>query len=177
MRKIKKAFWFAVVLVALFFVAKTVIYNLFPLKYEDYIDKYSAEYGLDRYLVMGTIYAESGFNNEAHSNVAHGLMQLTDETAWWIAEQMKEDVQDIIDPKTNIKLGCYYLSYLIGKYNNEETALAAYNAGHGNVTKWLGDGRYSKDGKTLCAIPYEETANYVKRVKQYKKVYKKLYEK
>ena len=72
-------------------------------------------------------------------------------------------------------MGCYYLSYLIEKYGNTDTALAAYNGGMGNVSKWLADKRYSLDGKTLYKIPYAETEKYVKRVKAFVKIYEKLY--
>jgi len=72
-------------------------------------------------------------------------------------------------------MGCFYLSYLIDHYKNIETALAAYNAGMGNVSSWLEDKKYSKDGKTLTEIPYSETAKYVRRVRSLRKIYKILY--
>ena len=62
-----------------------VVYRLFPMKYEDIIENYAEEYGLSKYLVAGVIYAESGFNHTAHSGLARGLMQLTDETADWVS--------------------------------------------------------------------------------------------
>lgn len=152
-------------------------YRLFPMKYGESIEKYSKEYGLNKYLVSGVIYAESGFNEKAHSGLARGLMQLTDETAMWIAEKTGIEYEGNMaeDPEINIKMGCYYLSYLIKRYENTETALAAYNGGMGNVSKWLEDERYSKDGKTLFKIPYAETEKYVKRVKLFTKIYTKLY--
>ena len=153
------------------------VYRLFPMEYGEIIEKYSQEYGLSKHLVSGVIYAESGFNNKAHSGLARGLMQLTDETADWVAEKMGIEYEyDMAEePEINIKMGCYYLSYLIEKYQNTETALAAYNGGMGNVSKWLADERYSLDGHTLSKIPYEETARYVKRVKVFTYIYGKLY--
>ena len=53
--------------------------------------------------------------------------------------------------------------------------LAAYNAGSGNVSKWLADPRYSSDGKTLTEIPFGETKRYVNRVFNNYKIYDKLY--
>ncbi len=148
-----------------------------PLKYEGYIEKYSGEYGLDKYLVMGVINAESSFDHEAHSGVARGLMQLTEDTAKWIAGEIGieyyEDIEE--NPEQNIKMGCYYLSYLIERYENVQTALAAYNAGMGNVTKWLDDKKYSADGKSLEEIPYGETERYVRRVKLLEGIYRKVY--
>ena len=158
--------------------AVLALYRLFPMKYEKFIERYAAEYGLDKHLVSGVIYAESGFDTKAHSGLARGLMQLTDETADWIAAEMGIDYEyDMAEkPETNIKMGCYYLAHLIQKYENTETALAAYNAGMGNVSKWLSDEEYSSDGHTLSKIPYGETERYVKRVKIFTNIYQKLYQ-
>ena len=151
--------------------------RFFPLKYEGYIEKYSEEYGLDKYLVMGVINAESSFDHRAHSGIARGLMQLTGDTAKWIADKLDlnyyEDIEE--NPEMNIQMGCYYLSYLIGQYQNIDTALAAYNAGMGNVSSWLKNPDYSGDGITLDDIPYTETKKYVSRVKKLEQIYKKLY--
>ncbi|MCX7714181.1 MAG: lytic transglycosylase domain-containing protein [Clostridia bacterium] len=149
----------------------------YPLRHVEYIDKYSKEYGLDRYLVMGVIKAESNYIHDAHSGVARGLMQITDDTAKWIAGKMGLEFKadDIEDPETNIKMGCFYLSYLIAYYKNIDVALAAYNGGMGNVDKWLANKKYSADGKTLFKIPFAETEKYVERVNKYMKIYKKIY--
>lgn len=169
---------FAVVLIPL---AKSgynkLLDRFLPLKYEGYIEKYSEEYGLDKYLVMGVIRAESSFRNDAHSGVARGLMQLTDDTARWIAGKLDIDYNEdmVLKPEVNIKMGCYYLAYLKEHFKDTIAALAAYNAGMGNVTEWLGDSRYSEDGKTLQSIPFGETKRYVKRVEILSRLYEKLY--
>lgn len=176
----KKIIKIAIVAAALLLIVNAgikTIYRAFPLKYADHIEKYSAEYGLDKYMIAGVIYAESGFDNTAHSGLARGLMQMTDKTADWVAEELglEYDYDMAENPEINIKMGCYYLSCLIEMYKNTETALAAYNAGMGNVSKWLEDARYSADGITLSDIPYTETKKYVKRVKFFTNIYKKLY--
>ena len=74
-------------------------------------------------------------------------------------------------------MGCYYLSYLINRYNDVDVALAAYNGGMGNVDKWLANPEYSSDGKTLSSIPFPETEKYVERVNKYEKIYKWWYSK
>lgn len=178
----KNAIKFTVIAVCLVLLANTgikTVYRIFPLKYADSIEKYSGEYGLDKYIVAGVIYSESGFDNTAHSGLARGLMQMTDKTADWVSEKLgiEYDYDMAENPEINIKMGCYYLSCLIEKYRNRETALAAYNAGMGNVSKWLEDPRYSADGKTLSDIPYSETKKYVKRVKIFTYIYRKLYSK
>ena len=104
-------------------------------------------------------------------------MQITDDTARWIAKEMNiEQYDDMVeDPETNIKMGCFYLAYLMKKYENAEAALAAYNAGPGNVNSWLVGGEYSADGKTLDEIPFGETKRYVQRVDFFSVLYQKLY--
>lgn len=173
----KKIIIFILSLALLLSMGVYAVYRLFPMDYADTIEKYADEYGLSKYLVSGVIYAESGFNEKAHSGLARGLMQLTDETAFWIAEKLGIEYEADMaeDPETNIKMGCYYLSYLIDKYENTETALAAYNGGMGNVSKWLCDKNYSSDGKTLFKVPYAETEKYVKRVTFFTKIYSRLY--
>ena len=64
------------------------------------------------------------------------------------------------------------LSSLIEKYGVIDTALAAYNAGIGNVNGWLVNPDYSSDGKTLYKIPYPETKHYVHKIKKYMDEYK-----
>ena len=159
------------------FAAYKAIHFLYPLKYEEYIEEAAAENGLDKYLVMAVIKAESNYEPTAHSGVARGLMQITDSTAEWIAGKMSIDFrkEDIEDPETNIKMGCYYLRYLKDKYNDDILALAAYNAGMGNVSKWLEDKRYSNDSVTLDYIPFGETRGYIEKVNRYYGIYKRLY--
>ena len=138
----------------------------YPVAYSEYIYKYADENQLDPYLVMAVIKVESNFVPEAHSGYAGGLMQLTEETAQWNADEMGISYFDYMDPETNIKLGCHYLNHLIQNYDNIDTALAAYNGGMGNVAKWLSDSHYSDDGKTLKDIPFPETRNYVIKVNE-----------
>lgn len=167
----------AAVVYACVFVYRSISDMMYPLRYEYYISSSAHEYGLDKFLVAAVIKTESNFVHDAHSGKARGLMQLTDETAKWIAGKMNIEFKtdDVDIPETNIKMGCWYLRYLIDKYGNVDTALAAYNGGMGNVSKWLGDKQYSDDGKTLKYIPFEETRNYVKKVNDYKKIYEEKY--
>lgn len=150
--------------------------TIYPLKYENSIEEYSTKYNLDKYLVMGVISAESRFSEDAVSpKSAKGLMQLKDDTAYWCAE--KYGIQgEIYEAEVNIEIGCAYLRYLLDIFGQDtENALAAYNAGQGNVKKWLADQRYSTDGKNLDTIPYTETRDYVLRVERRARIYKKLY--
>ncbi|MDD6484558.1 MAG: lytic transglycosylase domain-containing protein [Clostridiales bacterium] len=147
-----------------------------PVAYSDLIYKYAAKNDLDPCLVMAVIKTESNFIPDAHSGYAGGLMQLTEETALEMSEDMGITYYDYMDPETNVMLGCHYLRYLIDFYGgNTDTALAAYNGGMGNVYTWLNDPAYSDDGKTLKEIPFTETRNYVERVNTAWEQYKGLY--
>lgn len=167
------------VFLTFFFLANPVMKAVFPLRHEDAIDKYSTQYSLDKYLVMGIISAESRFEEDAVSHKdAKGLMQLKEETAKWCVEKfyINTSYEKIYEPEVNIMIGCSYLSYLIKLFDgNIETAVAAYNAGQGNVTQWLKNSEYSEDGKTLKKIPFPETDTYVNKVMKRKEIYKKLY--
>lgn len=179
-RFIKKLFTLAVSLVLLAtFGYCVVLPRVLPLKYQDMVEKYAAQYQLEESLVYGVIFCESRFEPEAVSSAdAVGLMQVTKETGWWAAEQMGLDPSaiDLTDPDTNIRIGCWYLHWLNEKFDGvQETALAGYNAGHGNVARWLSDEEMSRDGITLDEIPYGETKSYVKRVELAEKIYCFLY--
>lgn len=163
-----------------FFWGDSEIERRLPIKYEVEVKKYAEMYQFDEYFIYAIICAESGFDNEAQSQVgAKGLMQIMPETAEWLKQKYKLDidVENLFDPATNIHLGCQYISYLSGRFDNDMTlVLAAYNGGEGNVRKWLNNSLYSSDGKTLKNIPYKETANYVKRVSTYYELYKDTYQ-
>ena len=149
----------------------------YPLKYESTIVKYAGEYGLDPYFVCAVIDTESNFDENAVSeDGAQGLMQIMPETSGWIAGKLQMDAYDIFDPETNIRFGCWYLSFLKERFSGEEQLMiAAYNAGHNKVEEWLAEG-YSRDGTTLDEIPYEETKKYVDKVTRAYEEYQKLYQ-
>lgn len=182
----KKRFCTAVTITALILISLIVALlvppvtkAVYPLRYERQILTYAKEYDLDPYLIMGIISAESQFESDAVSHKdAMGLMQIKADTAKWCIEhfELDADISDIYKPDTNILIGCTYIDYLIDMFEgNTDVAIAAYNAGQGNVKKWLEDSRYSDDGKTLKKIPFEETEKYVKKVKHREKVYRDLY--
>ncbi|MGL4655969.1 MAG: lytic transglycosylase domain-containing protein [Sarcina sp.] len=153
--------------------------TLFPPKYSNYVVKYSKEYDVDPMLVMAIMKAESNFNEDAQSKKdARGLMQITGSTGEWIAEQLgvkNFDVNMLKDPETSIKFACWYLNNLEKEFGNEKLVIAAYNAGRGNVQKWLNDQKYSRTGENLDYIPFKETDKYVKKVNAYKNIYTSLY--
>lgn len=159
--------------------SNTVIRQKLPIQYSEYVEAASSEFGLDKYLVYAIISTESGFDPQAESSAgAVGLMQLLPDTARWIAEKYDLDCDPAVltDPETNIRLGCCYFSYLLSCFDGSiDLAVTAYNGGEGNVRQWLENPRYSSDGKTLYAIPYQETSKYLSKVTTRYEIYQKLY--
>jgi soluble lytic murein transglycosylase len=134
-------------------------------------------------LVHSIIRQESLFDPEARSGVgATGLMQLMPATAKQLAQQMgmHYNLSKLTNPEFNIALGSRYLSNLIDNYNGSYLlAIAAYNAGPGNVNKWIkemGDPRLVDDVDVIVdwveSIPFKETRNYVHRVMEAMQVYR-----
>ncbi len=147
-------------------------------EFTEYVTKYSNEFDVPEALIYAVIRTESSFDPEAKSSVgAIGLMQLMPDTLDWLSRLLDEDAPtgEINDPETNIKYGTYYLRHLYNRFGSWETAIAAYNAGHGRVTAWLKNKEYSDDGINLKSIPFEETKNYVNKVTGNYNTYKKLY--
>lgn len=169
-----------IVCILLVFFKTPILKIIYPIGYIDQIDINSQRFNVDKYLVMGVISAESRFNQNAQSQKgAMGAMQVKEDTAKWCNDtfNLGVDINNLYDPSVNITIGCAYLEYLIDMFDGDvKVALAAYNAGLGNVNKWLKDKKYSSDGKTLYNIPFEETENYVKKVLKRREIYKKLYE-
>ncbi len=150
-----------------------------PLKFNEEIACYSKEYEIPAELIASVINVESSFNVNAKSNKnAIGLMQVKLSTANYLNDLSKQKyiTEDaLFYPTTNIKYGTLYLRYLINKFNDANTALAAYNAGETIVRSWLKNKDYSSDEKSLQIIPYKETRNYVEKVNKNIKYYKKIF--
>ncbi len=149
----------------------------YPLKYKEEISAAAEEFSVPEEVICAVIYAESNFDKDARSPVgAIGLMQIMPSTFKDIQKALKTKYtdEDLYDPAVNIRAGTYYLSYLYRLLGDWETVHAAYNAGIGNIWKWLDDERYSENGK-LTDIPFGETKNYVKKVETAKEKYAEIY--
>lgn len=172
---------FLIVLICIIFKPQEwFLKKLYKLEYNEYVYKYAEENNIDPFLVFSIIKAESNFNrNIKSSSGAIGLMQLMEATAIEMANEIGEDVvvkEALYNPDINIKIGVKYYAYLLKHYKgNMCLSLAAYNAGLGNVDKWIKEGIIKEDGSDIENIPYKETNNYVRKIIRDYKIYQKLY--
>ena len=169
----------AVIILILTIILRNVIIKIsYPQKYSEYVEKYAKEYQVEKELIYAMIKAESNFKADAISSKnAFGLMQLLESTANEVAKEIEQEItkEEILNPETNIHLGTKYLSNLLSKYGNIELAVAAYNAGIGNVDSWIEKGTIEKDGTNIENIPFKETNNYVRKILRDYEMYRKIY--
>lgn len=171
-----------VLLFGVFKIQNIILKKIYPIKYSEYVQKYAEEYDVDTLLVYAIIKAESNFNpNVVSSSGAIGLMQLMDATAEELATKLEltfSKKTSLYNPELNIRLGTKYFSDLLKEYEgNTLLALTAYNAGKGNVKKWIEQGVIQADGSDIENIPYKETNNYVRKIVRDYKIYQELYKK
>jgi soluble lytic murein transglycosylase len=142
----------------------------YPLEYESIVRGHARNYRLDPALLAAVIYQESKFDADARSESgAIGLMQLLPDTAKGIALRTGGSgfrVEDLYDPEINVRYGSWYLRHLLDKYDDERSALAAYNAGQTTVDGWRARG---------LGIQFPETREYVERVAELKDVYRRAH--
>ena len=150
-----------------------------PLSYSSIIRQQAAEKHLDPALIAAVIYAETKFDPRTSAAGAEGLMQMLPQTAMYLAHRSGATtfhVSDLGTPQVNIAYGSYYLRYLLNEYSGSEMlALAAYNAGEANVTRW--DRSESAEGRpmTISEIPFPETRAYVAKVLSAQLDYRRTY--
>ena len=182
-RMYKRVLTWGFILFFVFFILFEVRLHMkvfYPKLYQPIVEKYASMYNVDPDLIYAVIRVESHFNSDAvsHQN-AIGLMQITEQTGQWGAEEIgiSDFTKEMLkDPNINIQIGSWYLNILDKEFNgNRKLVLAAYNGGSGNVRKWLQDFRFSRSGSQLDVIPFEETNKYVSKVMRDFRRYKQLY--
>ena len=102
----------------------------------------------------------------------YNLLQKLDKLARKAGIELTEE--NIFEPDININLGTKYITQLIEKYEYLGLALAAYNAGSGNVDKWIKDGTIKADGSDIENIPFKETNTYVRKILRDYEIYTHL---
>lgn len=153
---------------------------IYPLEHDGVIVSAAQKNDLDPALVAAVIYVESGFDARARSNQgAVGLMQVLPATAAQIAHETGGSAfvtSDLVDPAVNVRYGAYYLRSTIDQFEGDMvSAVAAYNAGGGAVSKWSAEAAAQGRGLDVSDIPYAETRAYVNEVMRVHDVYREAY--
>jgi soluble lytic murein transglycosylase len=153
---------------------------IYPLPYADVIATQAKLRNVDPLLFAGLIRQESTFNPSAKSSAnALGLAQVVPSTGQGIASALGKqsfNADDLYRPRTAIEFGVFYLGRQLSQYGGKVfPALAAYNAGGGNVNSWVAD--FGADDPDLFAerIPFAETSHYVQVVYENYGNYRRLY--
>jgi soluble lytic murein transglycosylase len=164
-------------------------------RYGSIVRNHAQNFNVDPDLVMAVLLAESAGKPRAKSPAgARGLMQLMPATARELAAELGMSGPNLYDPDTNIELGTYYLAKMMapsyrldfgdlgdfgglsgGGFDYQlELVLAAYNAGPGNVRKWIRGRSASGPAAVVRKAGVSETRKYVARVKKYMEILKAM---
>jgi len=183
----RRAFWTVAAMAAVVLVAALALSTVdqvvregeLPLADASIIREQAAAKHLDPALIAAVIYAETKFDPRPSSAGAEGLMQLLPSTAYFIAHLsggVAFTAGDLATPRINLAYGSYYLRYLLDHYEGDEMlAVAAYNGGISNVDEWVAEARAQGRQLTIGAIPFPETREYVQRVLEAQREYRRRY--
>ncbi len=165
--------------VNLFLMDAKTISRIYPKAYDACVKNAARSTGFDIPTLYAIIRAESMYHHEANSPAgAVGLMQIMPATARGIAKELSLDRYDLKDPCTSITMGAHYFKNLSKMYKGKiELMIAAYNAGPGNVAKWME--KYPTDDLHFFIeqVPFDETRYYMLRTKKNYLQGKLVYEK
>jgi soluble lytic murein transglycosylase len=138
-------------------------------RFDKDIAEAARRYDLDPALIRAVIWEESRFDPDARGRAGEmGLMQVRGPAAmeWASAEHIKSfDPAECIDPAKNVLAGAYYLKKVMRHYSRADDpvpyALAEYNAGRGNVLKWLAGSASTNSSEFIAQIGFPGTKAYV----------------
>jgi soluble lytic murein transglycosylase len=163
---------------------------IYPIHYQEDIRSAAAQNHIDPFLISAIIRVESNYKSDKISSKgAIGLMQIMPDTAQWITDftgSSEQIVSRLVLPEVNIQVGTWYLSALhrqyeqrLGKMESRADRIAliaaAYNAGPGNVNKWLDNGTWDGTYRYTHYIPFGETRHFIERILYYYKKHERYY--
>ena len=149
-------------------------------RFNQLIEMVATQYGVDKFLIKAVIRRESEFDPTVLGRAGEiGLMQVTDGAAreWARANGRKDFTKDALwDARTNIEAGTWYLGRALGRWKEKDDpvpfALAEYNAGFGNVLRWLPHGQATTAAEFRDAITFPGVRRYVETVVDYYDYYR-----
>ncbi|HEY9611638.1 transglycosylase SLT domain-containing protein [Allocoleopsis sp.] len=141
-------------------------HTLYPFPFVEVIEEQAQQRDLNPLLVTALIRQESRFKSDIRSKAgAVGLMQMMPSTGAWAAKEINLKKYALENPNDNIKLGTWFLDQTHRVFkNNSLLAVASYNAGQGNLSRWLQNQRPIDPDEFVETIPFDETQDYVKQV-------------
>jgi len=162
--------------------ADYLYYLYYPYGYKELVKKYSSQYNLDPLFTLAVIRQESLFEPDARSPAdAQGLMQIWPPTGEYIANKMgipNYNINLLLDPDINIRMGTYYLRQQLDNFgqNEYEYCLGAYNKGPGRMSDWISKRGNMDIGEFIESIPIPEAREYIKIVMGNYYFYQMLYD-
>ena len=141
-------------------------------RYDALIREVSREHGLPPALVKAVIWRESAFRVGARGGAGElGLMQVTEGAAQEWADARRDrgfQFEHVLDARTNLHAGCYYLGKVTRRYLRTDHpyayGLADYNAGRGNVLRWMQGPGLTNASVFLGDMTYPGTREYVQSI-------------
>lgn len=173
----------ALVLVAGAIGSATIVYvrwRFRELRYDHLIEEVAARYDANRFLIKAVIRRESEFDPFAYGRAGEiGLMQVTEAAGreWAKATGRKDFGRDLLwNERANIEAGTWYLTRALRRWNDKDDpvpfALAEYNAGFGNVLRWLPNGQATTGAQFREAITFPGVRRYVETVTEFYEMYR-----
>ena len=157
---------------------REILRIIYPIAYWDLIQKYSAQNGLDPYIIAALMCQESTFVANIRSPAkAVGLMQLEADTARQYAKRLGLSYSSklLTTPEASIQLGTAYLADQLSEFGSMHIVLAAYNAGDSRARRWVRERPGLPQEEFIDDIPFYETQGYVRRILSTAEDYRRLY--
>jgi soluble lytic murein transglycosylase len=181
MMKWRRQHWFIILFASIAILAYWWRQNRLEARHDSSIKYAARRYGVEPALVKAIVWRESKFDEKARGRAGEiGLMQLREEAAqeWADAEHVRQFLHEhCFNPETNVMAGTWYLRKLLRRYNSTDNpvpyALADYNAGRGNVLKWINGGSATNSALFIEKIQFPGTKEYVAAVMRREEHYRK----
>ncbi len=151
----------------------------FPLPYRASLERFTAQYNIDPFLMAALIRQESEFDPQAVSVTgARGLSQIQPTTGREQAQKLKLvfTPAKLFQPDFNLQLGTFYFDWLSKQLNGDlEAVLASYNAGMSRAKQWQKWGDFREPAEFIETIPITQTRDYVQAVRRNATAYREIY--
>ncbi len=149
-------------------------------RYNKLIEVVAGQYGVDKFLVKAVVRRESKFDPFVYGRAGEiGLMQVTEAAGreWARATGRKDFGRDSLwDERANLEAGSWYLARALRRWGDKDDplpfALAEYNAGFGNVLRWLPNGQVTTAAQFRDAIKFPGVRRYVDTVTEFYEAYR-----